>query len=259
MNRRRRPGPATTEEVERGLLRAAYIERFARGPGFRRELKRLAARHRIGSVVERELRVAEVIDWELRLAREGESPTLAEDAEAILRRLWLDRLDGRERWVIRNGIVAWLVSDAPIKFFATFAGGFIAGESEIGDVEVGREVVSLPDGRPLVGLVLRPLVRVGIEDEWYPDREGRAEAKQRLLARVAELLDRELDRIEAHAERLGYRFPDTRPNLDRDLDWLVAHVRDRRSYAAIAAEASMSPYTVRNAVRALARLVGVPI
>lgn len=253
--RPRSPGPATTDELERGRLRAAYIERFVSHENERAWLAELAQRHRVGSVVERVMSLVH-----------DEPPALVADAEQVLRRLCLDRLDDVRRWELRTGIMEWLVSDAPVEAFSAYAGTFGWTEAPIGDVEVGRELIAIsPSGRQVVGIIRRPLVRVILEDEWNPAAESRQDAQRRLLPRLKELLDEELDRIERHARELGYRFPDTRPNVSRDLDWLVWRVRDRRKYKEIANLANEGPkpvvdeHAVRKAVRRLAELIGVAL
>ena len=92
-------------------------------------------------------------------------------------------------------------------------------------------------------------------------RERRVEVRKRLERRARDSIKSSLDAIEAEAKAGGMAFPDTTPNLDRDLDWLYQKVRFNKPFQAIYDELPDPPEgevdTVRHAVLRIAQRVGV--
>lgn len=84
-----------------------------------------------------------------------------------------------------------------------------------------------------------------------------------LLAHATRELTEAWEAVVREAEEAGWRWPDTAPNEERDLDWLYLRLRGR-SWGAIAAAGPPGPDglapmvdTVKHAVRAMAARAGV--
>lgn len=258
MRRRRAPGPALTREEERGLARDRYIERFLDNDTMRTQLAALHERHATRPTWPAML---DGLRW---LSTDPADAALVADCDAFARRLRLPDLAGR--------VYAWLLESrglptaAALRMAAPSLGASAGSAADIGDVEVARAERVVEGGRRIVEIDRRPVVSIVITTDWYPDHESRRAAEDRLLRLARRRIGAELDRIEAHAADLGYRFPDTRRSLDRDIRWLVWRVRDGLTFAEIANRAAgdapdtgsvLSEDAVRHAVQAAADLVGL--
>jgi len=98
-------------------------------------------------------------------------------------------------------------------------------------------------------------------ETWDLTRERRADASERLMRIARDHIQAALDQIEREAVDLGLTFPDTAPNLQRDLGWLYRKVRFRQPFQAIYDSVEPPPAggvdTVRKAVLRMASRVGV--
>ncbi len=260
MNRRRAPKPATTAEEERGIARAAYIERFLKGAAIRRNLAAL------WQSCEGRAAWPPELAW-LRLSSDPADLSLARGCEQIAETLRLpDLADNVYAWLSDTHQSGWTIDPEDqakaMKAAMKAAPGAFATFSDsaavVGDVEVSRTERDI-GGRRIGEITTRPIVLLGADNEWDPGHESRQDAERRIVAAVR----RGLDRIETHAETVGYRFPDTRSNLARDIDWLVERVRDGRSWDDITNRAQAddeqvySSDTVRHAAERVAKLIGL--
>lgn len=97
-------------------------------------------------------------------------------------------------------------------------------------------------------------------EHWDPTREPRRDARLRLERIARDQIQAALDQVERETIELGLTFPDTAPNLRRDLGWLYRKVRHRESFQAILDSLESPPNdveTVRKAVIRMAGKVGV--
>jgi len=229
MSRRRRSPtwPALTPAQERGWMRAVYIERFLEDPTTWARLGELRERYldRLGTGQPAPLVVeATLADCEQLAAAVLRLPDIAAD------------------------ILAWLYwsRDKPANRALAASGSVIAAFSTPSPTGFGGYGPAVTD------------TRLVIEDTWNPAQEPREAARRRLVQRI----EAELDQIETHAEGLGYRILDSRPNGPRDVGWLVERVRDGRTYRAIADRYGahgepLGEDAVRHAVQQVAALVGI--
>lgn len=76
-----------------------------------------------------------------------------------------------------------------------------------------------------------PTVRLpSTEDTWHPMRESRKTARARILKRVSEQLDRELDRVQARGEEAGLITVRNAPALMRDAAFAFMHLALHMTY-----------------------------
>ncbi|MEX1172885.1 MAG: hypothetical protein WEG56_09765 [Chloroflexota bacterium] len=98
-------------------------------------------------------------------------------------------------------------------------------------------------------------------ESWDPTREPRRDARVRLERLDRNHIRTNLDRIAAEAKAAGLTFPDTAPNLRRDLGWLFHRVRFMETFQDIFDSLDSPPDggvdTVRKAVLRMAARVGV--
>jgi len=96
---------------------------------------------------------------------------------------------------------------------------------------------------------------------WDPTSESRRGARIRLAKIANDHIQAELDRIQSNAVAAGLSFPDTAPNLQRDLGWLYRKVRYRDTFQTIYDALDSPPKggveTVRKAVLRIADKSGV--
>jgi hypothetical protein len=111
--------------------------------------------------------------------------------------------------------------------------------ADIGEV-VGRATSDLGDV-VVVEERVRPVARIVVIDEWDPLREPRATARKRLRGLADGQILRELDRLASDAEAKGYRFVDTEPALERDLDRLYRLMTKRTTLADLVAASQTGP------------------
>lgn len=295
MSTRRRVTPALTSEQERGFLRWAYLERYDADPDFGQALVALYDRWTadIGELPFNWWELSSrAVYGEAALAA-GHAPPAGHEAiaryvdevEELARRFGLDQITGDgassrpslgvglihewcrfRQWQAARGR-EWGPED-----FST-GHGFGGWEPDIGEL-VRREtwLVEGPDGRvAIVDEDRRPTIHVSFDDVWDPRRERLRDARRRLVRRATQAIKAELDRLAAEAEAKGYRFLDTAPNLQRDLDWLFWRVRAGLTYGQIlereselhgterTGEQGTEESAVRHAVTALAARVGVKL
>jgi hypothetical protein len=252
---RRRPQPAALDWETQGWLTWRYARLYDQDPEFCEALGELYETH----CTNQEQFLAGTPDlWDVERATWGEGwPSLpsAEWAHRYIaaiantaERFGLHRL-GKPRptsggnfqpnrgerllhaWCSRRARARKAGRDWPA---ARFSGGVVPGgvRPQLGEVVSSEELPISTLGLAIIDAERRSLVRVGIEDEWDPRSETKANAKKRLLAEAAGQIDVALERIAVDAERSGYRFPD-QDNAERDLTWLFWKVRLGLSYGRI--------------------------
>lgn len=293
MSTRRRVTPAITPEQERGFLRWAYLERYDDDPEFGQALVALYDRWTadIGELPFNWWELSSrAVFGEAALAAGYAPPAgheaiarYVEEVEELARRFGLDRMtdDGAgstpslgvgliHEWCRFRQWEAVRGRELGPKEFRT-GHGFGGWEPDIGEL-VRREtwLVPGPDGPvAIVDEHRRPIVHVSFDDVWDPRRERLRDARLRLFRRARQAIEAELGRLAAEAEAKGYRFRDTAPKLQRDLDWLFWRVRVGLTYRQIVerevelhgtertGEEGTEESAVRHAVTALAGRVGV--
>lgn len=243
-------------------MRARYIGRFLNDE-VRKSFAQLRERHRGRSVWPHHLDELRYCSADRSDAQRQADERLVADCDALAApfRLGPD---------FANQIYWWLSDTRDLPDRAALAcllnlGAFGWTAPEIGGVETGREQSLTRAGHPIVEITREPLIMISISGAWDPADEPRSAARERLLRLAGEAIDANLDRIEEDARKLGFLFPDSRPNQDLHIDWLVERVRDDRTYEAIAdrySDTSGRPIvadTVRKAVREVAKLAGVEL
>lgn len=228
MSRRRAPRPALTSEQQRGFARAAYVSRFLDDGG--EAIRDRLARLRDGQ--------AGRATWLPSLAALRYCPAdpadgaLMAECEAIAAMFRLpDLADNIYGWLLDTRTMSRTdaIGEAP-----SFLAAFSAVRAVIGDVETRRIERTGIGGRRIMHVDRQPILRLELVTTWEPDREARRDAEKRIVGLLRDQIRAELDRIEGHAESIGYTFRDTRPNAARDIEWLVWRVRDGLSWRQIA-------------------------
>jgi len=124
--------------------------------------------------------------------------------------------------------------------------------------------VKVPQLKPTAEIRV-PIVRATLEDVWYADRESRTRAKKRLMSKMEELVEAELDRVAFEYEQAGYEFQDRRPMFTRNIRWLYRRVAYRESCDVIAAHEHRNcrfgyhPQFVQRETKGLADNMGLKI
>lgn len=281
MSTRRRVTPALTPEQERGFFRWAYLQRYDDDPEFGQALVALYDRWTadLGELPFNWWELSSRAAYGDAALAAGHAPPAGHEAiagyvhavEELARRFGLDRITGDgatsspslgvglihewcrfRQWQAARGR-EW----GPEEF--STGHGFAGWEPEIGElVRRERWIVPGPDGPvAIVDEHRRPIVHVSFDDVWDPRRERLRDAGLRLLQRAKEAINAELDRLTAEAEAKGYRFRDTAPNVQRDLDWLFERAAHGKSFEALADQDGKEPETIRQAVRRMAKRVGL--
>ena len=100
---------------------------------------------------------------------------------------------------------------------------------------------------------------VAIEVSWYPVVEPIQDAEERLVAECRRAIRRDLQEVEAEAERRGMvRARVKRTGLDH-FEWLVRYQLRGESYAEIARSVCKERQTVAEAIQKTAALIGLPL
>ena len=262
MNRRRAPRPALTSEQERGFARAAYVLRFL--DGGEEAIRDRLARLRDGQTVR--------AMWPPSLAALRYCPAdpadgaLVAECETIAAMFRLpDLADNIYGWLLDTRTMSRTdaIGEAP-----AFLTAFSTVRAVIGDVETRRIERTGIGGRRIMHVDRQPILRLELVTTWEPDREARRDAEKRIVGLLRDQIRAELDRIEDHAESIGYTFRDTRPNAARDIEWLVWRVRDGLSWRQIADrlpetgaenDLALSERAIQMAVTVMVRTLGLKV
>jgi hypothetical protein len=172
----------------------------------------------------------------------------------------IDRIpDGRRaihEWCMWNAATGTGVRASQIGVGWSFSGML----PDVGEDIWGQRVEHIgPNGetRTVVFGERVPIVRIALEDAWHARDESRVEARERIMRRLGGLVDAELSRLQSGYESAGYVFPDTRPNLQRDMQWLFRRIGRGEWIAAIASGDGVPESTVRSAISKLAHDLNV--